>query len=55
MKPEGTANCRGGCRMPWEAAQQMVDFDPKTGLFLFIGWNRKLQSDSRATAHPIDA
>ena len=29
-------------------------FGPQKGLFLSIGWNRKLQSDSRAEAHPID-
>ena len=29
-------------------------FGPQKGLFLSIGCSRKLQSDSRAEAHPID-
>ena len=46
--------------MPWEAValwrsvQVSAVFDPKTGLPLSIGCNRKLQSDSRKEAHPID-
>ena len=38
-----------------DKAWVMVAFEPRKGLFLSIGCNRKLQSDSRAEAHPIDA
>ena len=42
-------------RRPPGRGRTMWLFGPQKGLFLSIGCNRKLQSDSRAEAHPIDA
>ena len=42
-------------RRPPGRGRTMWFFDPQKGLFLSTGWNRKLQSDSRAEAHPIEA